>query len=134
MNRTTRLLAAAALGLALIGNTQAGDRHYRDDYRPRHYDRHHERHYQRHHFRHHYDHHAPRVPHRHHRDWVGPAALIALSGIAIGAAVSHLPPAPPVAYSAPPPPSGNWYYCGSSDQYYPYTNACPEGWQTVRPR
>ena len=24
-----------------------------------------------------------------------------------------------------------WYYCASSKTYYPYTNACPEGWQIV---
>ena len=62
--------------------------------------------------------------------------MIALTGVAIGAAVSYLPPAPRVTYTyAPPPPaSGNWYYCGSSGQYYPYTNACPEGWQVFAPR
>ncbi|WP_026224353.1 hypothetical protein [Methyloversatilis thermotolerans] len=40
----------------------------------------------------------------------------------------------PVA-SAPAPavsPSNNvWYFCPSSNGYYPYVRACPEGWQTV---
>ncbi|MBK7649387.1 MAG: hypothetical protein IPJ12_20040 [Betaproteobacteria bacterium] len=30
--------------------------------------------------------------------------------------------------------SGSWYYCGSSAMYYPYTQACPEGWQAVPAR
>ena len=32
-----------------------------------------------------------------------------------------------------PYPAGNWYYCASSTLYYPYTTACPEGWQAVAP-
>lgn len=126
MNKTTNLLVAATLGISLVGNAQARDRDDRRhgyDHRPPHYQK----------FKHD-RHHAPRVIHRDHRDWVGPAALIALTGVAIGAAISYQPPAPRVSYSAPPPPSGNWYYCGSSGQYYPYTNACPEGWQAVAPR
>lgn len=80
--------------------------------------------------------------------WVGPAAVLAITGLAIGAAVASqrsYAPAPvysytpePVYYNAPPRPapvnSGTWYYCGSSGQYYPYTNACPEGWQAVPAR
>lgn len=38
-------------------------------------------------------------------------------------------PAPPSANT-----SGNWYYCASSAMYYPYTQACPEGWQAVPAR
>lgn len=30
--------------------------------------------------------------------------------------------------------AGSWYYCASSKMYYPYTKACPEGWQAVPPR
>jgi hypothetical protein len=74
------------------------------------------------------------------RDWVGPAAVLAIAGLAIGGAVAshsyYTAPAP--VYSAPPRPMpasyGVWYYCGSSGQYYPYTNACPEGWQAVPAR
>jgi hypothetical protein len=82
--------------------------------------------------------------HHHHHGgsgWVGPAAVLAITGLAIGAAVAsqnnYYAPAP--VYSAPPrpmPPVGydTWYYCGSSGQYYPYTDACPEGWQAVPAR
>jgi hypothetical protein len=72
--------------------------------------------------------------------WVGPAAVLAITGLAIGAAVaSQRSYAPAPVYSAPPQPMpsadyGTWYYCGSSGQYYPYTNACPEGWQAVPAR
>jgi len=82
--------------------------------------------------------------HHYHGDssWVGPAAVLAITGLAIGAAVAsqnyYAAPAP--VYSAPPRPMpppveyDTWYYCGSSGQYYPYTNACPEGWQAVPAR
>lgn len=74
--------------------------------------------------------------------WVGPAAVLAITGLAVGAAVasqSYYAPAPAPVYAPPPRPIpqpgyGTWYYCGSSDQYYPYTNACPEGWQAVPAR
>ncbi len=97
--------------------------------------------------RHHgwYGHH--RHHHHHHRgggNWVGPAAVLAITGLAIGAAAynnAYATPAPaPVyvqpqpVYVAPPATSGLWYYCGSSGQYYPYTHACPEGWQAVPAR
>lgn len=80
--------------------------------------------------------------HRHYggRGWVGPAAILAITGLAVGAAVAsqnYYAPAP--VYAAPPRPMPPvnydvWYYCGSSGQYYPYTNACPEGWQAVPAR
>jgi hypothetical protein len=28
---------------------------------------------------------------------------------------------------------GYWYYCASSNSYYPYVQQCPEGWQQVAP-
>ncbi len=31
------------------------------------------------------------------------------------------------------PQANNWYYCASSNGYYPYVRSCPEGWQTVSP-
>ena len=88
----------------------------------------------------------PVVVERHHHDqrrprhWVGPAAVLAITGAAIGAGAYHYynQPAPvyvPPARSYPPAqPANTWYYCGSSGQYYPYTNACPEGWQAVPAR
>ena len=35
----------------------------------------------------------------------------------------------PQAYQ--PSQTSVWYFCRSSGKYYPYTAACPEGWQTV---
>ena len=91
---------------------------------------------------HHHRHFRPPVPHHHHHhrpyrsDWVGPAAVLAITGLAIGAATygsrAYAEPAP--VYQAPPANPGIWYYCGSSGQYYPYTQACPEGWQAVPAR
>ncbi len=93
----------------------------------------------RHHGGHYRGHH-----HHHHRgggNWIGPAAVLAITGLALGAAAySHASPAPvyappaPGYYVTPPANPAMWYYCGSSGQYYPYTNACPEGWQAVPPR
>ena len=41
----------------------------------------------------------------------------------------------PIAQPSPPPPSANnWYFCQSSAMYYPYTQACPEGWRAVPAR
>ena len=74
----------------------------------------------------------------HHHDgggWVGPAL--------VGGIVTYSLMTPRVVYAQPPiiyspPPTliaqndpAIWYYCRSSQMYYPYTNACPEGWQTV---
>lgn len=102
-----------------------------------------------------WDHHGGHRGYRDHREyrsgpgWAGPAALLAITGLAIGAAAyAHSAPAPvyspaPVyvepAYVPAPrpvqvaPESGSWYYCGSSGQYYPYVRYCPEGWQQVMP-
>ncbi|MCL2636149.1 MAG: hypothetical protein FWD50_05915 [Betaproteobacteria bacterium] len=80
----------------------------------------------------------PRIAQHYPRaNWIVPAAVLTVGGIALATAISRPSPvyvAPPPAYVMPPPPAGNWYYCRSSSQYYPYTNACPEGWQTVSPR
>jgi hypothetical protein len=38
-------------------------------------------------------------------------------------------PAPPSA-----PPSASWYYCSSSQAYYPDVNTCQEGWVRVPAR
>lgn len=80
---------------------------------------------------------GPRYEHQHrHRSWVGPAAVLAITGAALGATIyhqTHTPP-PPIVYSAPPPNPNIWYYCGSAGQYYPYAQFCPEGWQAVPAR
>jgi len=43
-------------------------------------------------------------------------------------------PSPPPVASAPAPQAANvWYYCASSNGYYPYVRQCGEGWQQVAP-
>ena len=32
------------------------------------------------------------------------------------------------------PPEQWWYWCRSSQSYYPYVKSCPEGWQKVPPQ
>jgi len=122
MKTTTALCLAISLALGTAGTAQAdwGGRHGG------------------------YDNHRPGPEYRHDhghrggRDWVGPAAILAITGLAIGAAAYSQQRPEPV-YVAPPPPvrvqpaSGNWYYCNSSGQYYPYVDYCPEGWQQVMP-
>jgi hypothetical protein len=84
--------------------------------------------------------------------WAGLAVFGALTGLAIMAEQSrpvYVDPyyvgpvySPPPVYiqqpavsEAPAPGQANvWYYCGSSAMYYPYTKACPEGWQAVPAR
>jgi hypothetical protein len=39
------------------------------------------------------------------------------------------PPPPPT--QAQPQPQGEWYFCPSSNTYYPYVRECPGGWQRV---
>lgn len=121
MKKIFTLCIAAALALTTASAAQA-DRGRHGGYRD----------YGHHHHHHH---------HRGGSGWVGPAAVLAITGLAIGAAVAsqnyYATPAP--VYSAPPRPMppveyDTWYYCGSSGQYYPYTNACPEGWQAVPAR
>jgi len=127
MKKTATLCLAAALAMTVNTSAQADWGRHRGDFRPP----------------------MPMYERHEHRGggWVGPAAVLAIAGMAIGAAAysnAYARPAPvyvePVyaqpapVYVAPPARSGIWYYCGSSDQYYPYTNACPEGWQAVPAR
>jgi len=91
----------------------------------------------------------PQVHHRgHHHDyrWAGPAALLAITGIAAGIAASNYYAPEPVYVTPRPVPvvpapavlsstaTNYWNYCGSAGQYYPYVNDCPEGWQPVPAR
>lgn len=122
MKKFAALFLAATLAAASIGPAHADWGRHRD-YRPSG------------HFHHHHHHHRE-GHHRDGRNWIGPAAVLAITGLAIGAAAyrdSYAEPAP-VVYAAPPPSGDVWYYCGSSAQYYPYTPACPEGWQAVPAR
>jgi len=114
------------LSVSLIGTAQA-DRGY--------YDRGHQNHGGH---RGYYN--APQQHHNHGRNWGVPAAVLAITGLAIGAAAyQSYQPRPAYVYSAPPQPvapppdSGNWYFCNSSGNYYPYVRVCPEGWQPVAP-
>jgi hypothetical protein len=82
--------------------------------------------------------------------WAGLAIFGALSGLAIMSErnrpvyvdpyyIGPSYPQQPVYIEQPTPPapansSNYWYYCGSSAMYYPYTQACPEGWQAVPSR
>lgn len=88
--------------------------------------------------------------HGHHggSGWAGLAIFGALTGLAIMAERSrpvyvdpyyagpHYPQQTVYVEQAPASanPTGVWYYCGSSAMYYPYTQTCPEAWQTVSPR
>ena len=81
--------------------------------------------------------------------WAGLAVFGALAGLAIMAESSrpvYVDPynagpahAPQEVYIEGQPeagvlqadPAGAWYYCASSTMYYPYTKACPEGWQAL---
>jgi hypothetical protein len=123
MKTTTALCLTLSVVIATSSTAQA-DWGHRDEHRSaRHEHRHHRGH----------DHN-----YRQHSKWVGPAAILAITGLAIGAAAYsqanaapvYAPPAQPVQL---PPDSGNWHYCNSSDQYYPYVRYCPEGWQPVMP-
>ncbi|MCE1238333.1 MAG: hypothetical protein LWW83_00195 [Azonexaceae bacterium] len=128
MKQLTRLTLPLLLASLLAGNAIAGPGYHGEHrgygpgpyYGPPSYQRHY----------------AP--PPHHHNRWIGPAAVLAIGGLALGAAIaaSPPPPAPQVIYTAPPPPQplGSWYFCRSSGQYYPYTQACPEGWVAVAPR
>lgn len=122
MNKIATICLTAAL--AVSANTPAlADRGGHDGYRQQGYHRHY---YQ---------------PHRSHSNWVGPAAVLGIGGLIIGSAIaSQYYSAPAPVYRAPPPPApprasyDTWYYCASSGLYYPYTSACPEGWQAVPAR
>jgi hypothetical protein len=99
-----------------------------------------------------YDHHA----YGHHGGSSGLAGLVIFGALTSMAIISeqqrrpvyvdpyYVAPAysqPPVYIEqmpASPAPATNaqntWYYCASSSMYYPYTKACPEGWQAVPAR
>ena len=88
------------------------------------------------HERGHYERHGDRAS-----AWAGVAAIGAIAGLAIlaeqsrpvYAAPAYVQPVyqPPANYAPPQLASDIWYYCQSSAMYYPYTKACPDGWQAV---
>ena len=89
----------------------------------------------------HHQHGGHHSHHRHHHggDWGSTAALLAITGVAVGATIyrqSPPPPAyipPPRVIYAPPADPGIWYFCRSAGQYYPYVRHCYEGWEAVIP-
>jgi len=74
-----------------------------------------------------------------------PAPFYAFPAYALPAPVYAYPPAvvrysSPTVYversiapaeSAPSQTQNDWYYCASSQNYYPYARECPGGWQRV---
>ena len=81
--------------------------------------------------------------HHHHGHWIAPALI---GGLVVYSVMEprvvhsqpvYVTPAPVVV--APPPPQPIqaqnlppvWYYCQSSQTYYPYVQSCQEGWKTV---
>ena len=82
--------------------------------------------------------------HRHFGDWILPAVVGGLVVYSVTqprvvysepvyvqrAPIVITPPAPPqplLAQNLPPV----WYYCASSQTYYPYVQSCQEGWRVV---
>lgn len=119
MNKTSALCLTLALSLGVNGLALADRRHGGGHYGPPHGHHHHHRH-----------HHSS-------SSWVGPAAVLAITGLTLGAMAYNRASEPVYmapAVPAPPPSNGYWYYCGSSGQYYPYTQVCPEGWRAVVPQ
>jgi hypothetical protein len=48
---------------------------------------------------------------------------------------AYYPPAAPQYVEPEPAPAASyWYYCPSSQGYYPYVRECPGGWQRVAPQ
>ncbi|WP_415035409.1 hypothetical protein [Azonexus sp.] len=146
MKRTLSFCAAALLALGLTTSASAGGdwRHergaHRGHERMQHFDRNHHHHMPAPHHRPHY---APPVHHHHERDhrrehrrdWIGPAAVLTIGGIALGSALYYNQQnnaSPAVIYQNTPNNGEHWFYCRSSGQYYPNTQACPEGWVTIR--
>ena len=121
-----KLFPTLAISLALIANPVYADHNRGRDDRDHQSHSQHNRHYDNHNDKHHDNGSA----------WAGVALIGAIAGLALLA--DNNEPKQPVyvepAYPqySPPQPGGNvWYYCQSSGIYYPYTRACPEGWQAV---
>jgi len=84
---------------------------------------------------------VPLLPPAYTTVWVGAVPYYYANGIYYAAAPGGYavvqPPAnpsvtPPVqAAGAAPAPAGNWYYCDSAKNYYPYIQQCAEGWRSV---
>ncbi len=99
MNKIVSILLATSLAIGLTGNASAGsDQRDWHDHRPSHSQRYDQ------------DQHTPRGERHRGRDWIAPAAIIALGGLAIGTALHYSrtpPPAPAYIYEAPPAPAAS---------------------------
>ena len=65
-----------------------------------------------------------------------PGGYVVVNPPTVGSYVEAPPPAatpspPPPAPTAPPASGAMWYYCVSSNAYYPYVATCSEGWKPV---
>jgi len=81
-----------------------------------------------------------------HRGWWGPPYPYWAGPRFVVVAPAPVVVAPPVVVAQPPivesppifveqePAQGYWYFCQSSQAYYPNVQSCPEAWVKVAPR
>ena len=79
-------------------------------------------------------HHGPRHGRPGGWHWVAPAIAGGFVTYALipPRVIYAQPPAyypPPVVVGQPPAQPAMYYYCDSSENYYPHVRACPEGWK-----
>ncbi len=71
--------------------------------------------------------------------WVGPPVIYTPPPVytAPPVVIQTQPPVyierPPETAAAPAPATAYWYYCASTQSYYPYVSECPEAWLRVLP-
>lgn len=105
---TSLLLAGMLLATSLpaaADSFRGHDRRFGDD-----------RHYRQRHLDH----------YRHGNPWVWGAA-----GLTLGGLLWSIDASPPVVVQPVRPPGQVWYWCQSSQGYYPHVPYCPEGWRAV---
>lgn len=60
-----------------------------------------------------------------------PGPAYAYPGPAVVPPAGYIEQSTPQTAPAPAQPQGDWYYCATSNAYYPYVRECPGGWQRV---